>query len=443
MEGPACPECGDAGFVRRAVPPGHPDFGRAFPCGCAENEAQEEQQARLQRYSNLGRLATVTFASLKAHRSKAFADAWAKAKEYADSPEGWLVLYGRSGSGKTSLGAAMANERIAQGRPALYVIAPDLLDHLRAAYAADADLPYPRLFEQVRNAPFLIIDDLDAQNPTAWAQEKFFQILNFRSNQRLPTVILLTRVPAAFQQSFALPLTDVGRVQVYSLDSQERGAYRQIGGMIRERLNAFTFQAFNPNGRGALSATEAENLQRALGMTRSFARDGQGWITLWGGIGCGKTHLAAAIALERLAAGDDVYFAVVPDLLDHLRASYSPNTPTGYDEVFEGVRTAGLLILDDFGAHSTTPWAEEKLYQIFSYRYINALPTVITTNVDLLDRKVIPDRIASRLMDSSISNVFRIDAPDFRSGRKPSADAPGDDRGNSAWSRRTGNPRRR
>ena len=249
-EGPVCPECADGGFVRRAAPPGHPDFGRAFPCGCAENEAQDDQQARLQRYSNLGRLATVTFASLEAMRSKAFADAWARAKEYAGNPDGWLVFYGKSGSGKTSLGAAIANERIAQGLPALYVIAPDLLDHLRAAYSADADLPYPRLFEQVRNAPFLIIDDLDAQNPTAWAQEKFFQILNYRANEGLPTVILLSRAPAAFQPHFSFPLQGADHIHISCLDSQERGAYRQIGGMTREPLGVVHLCRLQPPRAG-------------------------------------------------------------------------------------------------------------------------------------------------------------------------------------------------
>ena len=62
----------------------------------------------------------------------------------------WLALVGSPGTGKTSLGAALANDRIARGKAALYVVAPDLLDHLRAAYRKDADVPYPHLFEQVR-----------------------------------------------------------------------------------------------------------------------------------------------------------------------------------------------------------------------------------------------------------------------------------------------------
>ena len=56
-------------------------------------------------------------------------------------------------------------------------------------------------------------------------------------------------------------------------------------------------------------------------------------------------------------------FTFVPDLLDHLRATYSPNSPVQYDQLFEQVKSTPLLILDDLGAETSTPWAKEKLYQ--------------------------------------------------------------------------------
>jgi DNA replication protein DnaC len=52
----------------------------------------------------------------------------------------------------------------------LFVVVPDLLDHLRAAYNPDSEVGYDRLFEQVRNAPVLVLDDLGTQSATAWAQ---------------------------------------------------------------------------------------------------------------------------------------------------------------------------------------------------------------------------------------------------------------------------------
>ena len=420
---PRCTECNDAGFVRRKLPPGHEDFGRAIPCRCAQDEARDEQAARLHRYSNLGPLTGIRFGGLPTDRSPAFAEAVRAATAFAEAPQGWLALWGATGGGKTALAAAIANERIADGLPALYMVVPDLLDHLRAAYSADSGLPYARLFEQVRSAPLLILDDLDAGNPTEWAREKLFQLLNYRRQAELPTVITTTAPSESLPEWLARWL-EAPIVQNLPVDAPKAGTYAQIGGVSRDVLNWLSFDNFRPKGRGNLDTTQATNLQAALRMARAYADKPEGWIIFTGDTGRGKTHLAAAIARARLEEGDGVYFAVVPDLLDHLRSSYNPARGDGYDALFDRVRNAGLLVLDDLGAHSTTPWAEEKLYQIFTYRYLQRLPTVVTTNADLMDKEALADRIASRLMDASVSNVFAIDAPDFRSGRKPRDSTP-------------------
>jgi DNA replication protein DnaC len=111
---------------------------------------------------------------------------------------------------------------------------------------------------------------------------------------------------------------------------------------------------------------------------------------------------------------------VVPDLLDHLRSSFSPESKVTYDELFEKVKTSPLLILDDLGTESSTPWAQEKLYQILNYRYNSRLATVITVAGFL---EGIEGRLASRLQDPKLSNVIPISAPDYRSQTKPAEDS--------------------
>ena len=101
------------------------------------------------------------------------------------------------------------------------------------------------------------------------------------------------------------------------------------------------------------------------------------------------------------------------DLLDHLRAAFGPSSESGVDERLETIRETPLLILDDLGAHHSTPWAQEKLFQILNHRYNSRLPTVITTNQRLEE---LDPRIASRLADLDLSQIFEIPAPDFRQG---------------------------
>ena len=102
---------------------------------------------------------------------------------------------------------------------------------------------------------------------------------------------------------------------------------------------------------------------------------------------------------------------VVPEFLDHLRSTFSPDSKVSYDQLFEGVKTTPLLVLDDFGEQTTTPWAQEKLYQVINYRYNARLATVLTTCRSLEE---IENRISSRLADPKISTPFNIMAPDYR-----------------------------
>jgi DNA replication protein DnaC len=165
-----------------------------------------------------------------------------------------------------------------------------------------------------------------------------------------------------------------------------------------------SFATFNPLLEGVLHAyNEAVR----------FAQQPHGWLVLEGGNGCGKTHLAVAIAKSCLDEGMIVLFAVVPDLLDYLRATFAPNAEEPYDEAFAKMREAQLLVLDDLGAEQSTPWANEKLYQLLNCRYNARLPTVMTTNkIGLVG---IENRIRSRLSDRRLVRMVTMaQAQDFR-----------------------------
>ncbi len=180
-------------------------------------------------------------------------------------------------------------------------------------------------------------------------------------------------------------------------------------------LDAFpnhTFESFDPELPGMEEAYEA-----ALG----FAQEpGHRWLFLSGPCGVGKTHLAVAVARYAIDWHRmSVYFAVVPDLLDHLRSTFDPNSGSVYDERFSNIRGAPLLILDDLGTENATPWAKEKLYQIINHRYSEQMPTVITTNVDLSAKGKIDERIYSRIMDHRLTEHVAIDTDDFRLAGDP------------------------
>jgi DNA replication protein DnaC len=163
-----------------------------------------------------------------------------------------------------------------------------------------------------------------------------------------------------------------------------------------------------------LDRERQENLKRVYIHALNFAENPAGWLVLTGTFGCGKTHLAAAIANYRANHGYPPLFITVADLLDHLRATFSPSSLVSYDKLFEQVRMTDLLILDDLMTQSATPWAREKLYQLFDYRYNARLPTVITMNETLEE---VDPRLRSRMLDRARCKIYAMNVPPYRKKR--------------------------
>jgi DNA replication protein DnaC len=211
-----CPVCKGAGFVHPLLPSRKPDFSRVITCRCIQKDLDKERQARLQRYSGLARLhITMTFDNFDLKRVNLLPEqrqnlemAFDLAVNFAQSPDGWIVFEGVNGCGKTHLAAAIANEHIKAGKPVLFVVVPDFLDHLRYTFSPESKVSYDQLFEEVKNTPLLILDDFGEQTATPWAQEKLYQVINYRYNARLPTVITTCSSLDEFENRISSRLVD-------------------------------------------------------------------------------------------------------------------------------------------------------------------------------------------------------------------------------------------
>lgn len=343
--------------------------------------------------------------------------AYNQARAFTKDLEGWILIQGGFGCGKTHLAAAIANEAVARGVPTLFLTVPDLLDSLRFAYS-DQDVTFEERFEQVRRAPLLVLDDFGTQNTTEWAREKLFQILNHRYINRLPLVVTTNLVLEEIEGRMRSRLSDpelVTPIRILAPDYR-----RPIDDTGQHELSSLalhdqqTFGTFSLRKGEKLPHDDQRTLEEAFQAGQAFAENPSGWLVYMGPYGSGKTHLAAAIANYRASQGYPAMFVVVPDLLDHLRSTFNPNSNVSYDRRFEEVRNAPLLVLDDLGTQAMTPWVREKLYQLFNQRYNAGLPTVITT-ADA--EKELDPRLYARMLDRRLCTVKKITAPAFRGGR--------------------------
>jgi DNA replication protein DnaC len=422
---PNCPHCGGAGYLRSDVPVGHPSFGRLEVCVCRQRDVSQQVRERLYSLSRLDELKELTFDTFQPRGQKGLGEkqasslemAFNQAQHYAKSLNGWLLLQGGYGCGKTHLAAAIANYAVGMGVPTLFLTVPDLLDMLRFSYDSE-DTTFEQRFNEIRNASLLVLDDFGTQNATAWAQEKLFQIINYRYINKLPLVITTNLGLDEIDARIRSRVTDPQLVSIVRINAPDyRHPTDDTGHPELSSLDLMTSKSFGSfedrTGEG-LPLEEIKSLQKALKAAHTYAEKPKGWLVFMGGYGSGKTHLAAAIANYRAGLGDPPLFIMVPDLLDHLRATFSPHSSVAFDRRFDDIRTAPLLVLDDLGTQSMTPWVREKLYQLFNYRYNRELPTVITTADSMNEMDA---RIRSRLLDGKLCTIYVLNVPSYHGNR--------------------------
>ncbi len=105
---------------------------------------------------------------------------------------------------------------------------------------------------------------------------------------------------------------------------------------------------------------------------------------LCGNFGSGKTYLVAAMFNE--LAKDGIRSAIVfwPEYLRELKASFNSEYRNEFNDKYNRVKKAPLLLIDDLGAESTTAWSrDEILCPLLQYRMDEKLPTFFTSNLNL------------------------------------------------------------
>jgi len=427
---PDCPHCLGLGFFKKDLPVEHPDFGKAIPCFCIEPKLQETRRRQMNAMGSLEMLDEMTFESFlpngvgqHAERMQTLRRAYDTARSFANNPQGWLLLTGSFGVGKTHLAAAIANEVASLGGQPLFILVPDLLDHLRSSFSPTSEEPFDELFERLKDTPLLILDDLGAESPTPWAQEKLFQLLNHRYLRRLPTVITSNRPSEVFEARLRSRLMEIDLVipvEIVAEDYRGGGYVDHMVELGELDLHADqTFETFHIPSSGR--ETKRQNLLTIRNTAWEFAQQPKGWIAFLGKSGFGKTHLAAAIANHVRLSQPKVLFMSIPNLLDLLRSSFSPRGTLPYDVRFDQIKQAPLLVLDDLRAQSSSPWAAEKLFQIIDYRYLTRKPTIFTISTrsgDLAEIDTTDPRVHTRIKDESICQLCSIETSGRPRGRQ-------------------------
>lgn len=169
-------------------------------------------------------------------------------------------------------------------------------------------------------------------------------------------------------------------------ESLDRISVNRSVALTEPALRQFTFandKGYNPEMRVA---------QKYVENWEHMEREATG-LLLWGGVGTGKTYMAACIANALLDQG--VMMSNFSRVLSDLPGMFSGDR-NRYLDSFNRFR---LLIIDDFGAERSSEFALEQVFNIIDGRTRARKPLIVTTNLTLSELKN-PDSLAkARIYD--------------------------------------------
>ena len=128
-----------------------------------------------------------------------------------------LYLYGRPGSGKTHLAAAIANHLIQLEQRVKFVQTIDLLLQIKSCFKPNAEFDEQQVIEKYSNAEVLILDDIGVEKPSEWTFTVFYKIINDRYlNRDKITVITsnlsIQELDQKFDERIASRIVDLCKV---------------------------------------------------------------------------------------------------------------------------------------------------------------------------------------------------------------------------------------
>lgn len=157
------------------------------------------------------------------------------ARAYADKPEGWLLFCGQSGSGKTHLCTAVCRHRLLAGDEVRYMPWRDDVAALKSM-SLDSE-KRQQTIDGLKKAQILYIDDLykvgraadGSSNPTGADISLAFELLNYRYNNRLITIISTEKTPEELVQideATGSRIVEMAAGRIYSIKRDTGRNYR-------------------------------------------------------------------------------------------------------------------------------------------------------------------------------------------------------------------------
>lgn len=145
-------------------------------------------------------------------------------KHYGEKQKG-LYLHGNFGTGKTYLISALFNELAKKDIKSAIIYYPDFLRELKSSFQTNSieDTTFKDKYEYIKNIPLLLIDDIGAENVTAWGRDEILgTILQYRMNEELPTFFTSNLSLKELESHLSLTAKDEDKVKARRITERIR-----------------------------------------------------------------------------------------------------------------------------------------------------------------------------------------------------------------------------
>ena len=186
-----CKRCGGTGWIVSA------QDGTSFAdrCACVDEKLSEEKTRRAQIPE---KFAQATFDTLKFPSDNPMAERDLKtasvqvrgySRDFPKTPKPGLLLFGKTGTGKTHMAVAVLRELISRGHEGIFFHYQTLLERIYAGYNKTLGTSDVSAYESALETEILLIDDLGAHSINDWVEDTVTSIVTHRYNHRKPMII--------------------------------------------------------------------------------------------------------------------------------------------------------------------------------------------------------------------------------------------------------------
>ena len=126
-----------------------------------------------------------------------------------------IYLHGSFGCGKTYLIAALFNELAKKGEKSAIVYFPEFLRTLKASFGKnEEEATFSEKYEYIKTIPLLLIDDIGAENVSAWGRDEILgTLLQYRMNEKMPTFFTSNLTIEELESNLAVSSQKIDKVK--------------------------------------------------------------------------------------------------------------------------------------------------------------------------------------------------------------------------------------